>query len=523
MRLLILLAVFEFSFGFIDVICWRLMALLRINITRDLRIKVFNKLQDLDMSYHISRSTGSTISVLKRGDSSADNSFMYFHMFLGGPLLSFLITFIIVININVYIALSSLISGILFILVMKKLLKINFDWRRSFHESEDKATGKVGDSLMNLVTVKHFAKEKWESNKLVNLLKSWTFNSLGYDKSFRIIDLTAGLIKTANLVIGLTIGFCLYRQGSITAGSFILLFSVIMKLNNELHYLIYNYREFNKSLVDVEKYLEILEETPLVQDPESPKSTKNIKTLIDIKDVEFSYPNNSNKVFNKLNLTIKQNEKIALVGKSGAGKTTIVTLLLRFYDVVSGGIFIDNINIKDLRKKDLRSMFGIVPQDPIMFNDTIKYNICYGRPDATMAEIEKACKTANIYEFINSLPEKFETQVGERGIKLSGGQKQRLAIARVVLSDPKIIVFDEATSQLDSESEKEIQEAFWKIAQTKTTIIIAHRLSTVTRSDRIIVFDKGKIAESGTHNELIQKDGVYCNLWKIQSSATITD
>jgi len=233
-----------------------------------------------------------------------------------------------------------------------------------------------------------------------------------------------------------------------------------MKLNNELHYLIYNYREFNKSLVDVEKYLEILEETPLVQDPESPKSTKNIKTLIDIKDVEFSYPNNSNKVFNKLNLTIKQNEKIALVGKSGAGKTTIVTLLLRFYDVVSGGIFIDNINIKDLKKKDLRSLFGIVPQDPIMFNDTIKYNICYGRPDATMAEIEKACKTANIYEFINSLPEKFETQVGERGIKLSGGQKQRLAIARVVLSDPKIIVFDEATSQLDSESEKEIQEAF---------------------------------------------------------------
>ncbi|MDD4784574.1 MAG: ATP-binding cassette domain-containing protein [Candidatus Pacebacteria bacterium] len=332
------------------------------------------------------------------------------------------------------------------------------------------------------------------------------------------MDFIANMIKTLNIITALFIGFYYFRQGLITAGSFILLFSAIMKINNELHYLIYNYREFNKALVDVEKYLSILEEVPLVKDPEINTDIKDVDTRIELKNVTFNYPGNTNNVFKNLNLTINSNEKIALVGKSGAGKTTIVTLLLRFYDVVSGGIYIDGINVKNFKKKDLRSLFGIVPQDPIMFNDTIKYNICYGKQKASMSEIIQACKTANIYDFIESLPEKFDTQVGERGIKLSGGQKQRLAIARVVLSNPKIIVFDEATSQLDSESEKEIQDAFWKIAQTKTTIIIAHRLSTVIHADRIIVFDKGKIIESGNHKDLTELKGIYYKLWKIQSS-----
>ena len=290
-------------------------------------------------------------------------------------------------------------------------------------------------------------------------------------------------------------------------------------MNRELSRFIYNYREYNKSLVDIEKYVGILNEQPLIKDPECGYGTSNINTQIDIKNVTFNYPSNTNKIFENLNLSIKPNEKVALVGKSGAGKTSLVTLLLRFYDITDGGIFIDGINIKNFKKHDLRSLFGTVPQDPIMFNDTIRYNLCYGKPEATDKEVIEACKTANIYDFIESLPEKFNTQVGERGIKLSGGQKQRLAIARVVLSNPKVIIFDEATSQLDSESEREIQDAFWKINKDKTTIIIAHRLSTIIKADRIIVFENGKIVESGTHEELLKNtDGTYNKLWKIQSS-----
>lgn len=326
------------------------------------------------------------------------------------------------------------------------------------------------------------------------------------------MDFIADILKAINVVVTLFLGYFYFKQNVITIGDFVLLFAMIARINEELHYLVYNYREFNRSLVDVEKYINILEEEPTIQEPATIANISTITSAIELKNITFNYPDNTNQVFKNLSFNIQPKEKIALVGKSGAGKTTIVTLLLRFYDVASGGIYINGQNIKDFSKRQLRSLFGTVPQDPIMFNETIKYNICYGKPEATTDELITACKLANIYNFIDSLPDKFETQVGERGIKLSGGQKQRLAIARVILSNPPIIIFDEATSQLDSESEKEIQDAFWKIAKEKTTIIIAHRLSTVIKADRIIVFNQGQIVESGTHEELLQLNKEYCKL-----------
>jgi len=274
------------------------------------------------------------------------------------------------------------------------------------------------------------------------------------------MDFISNIIATINIVLALFLGYFYFKQNVITIGDFVLLFVMITRINDELRYLVYNYREFNRSLVDVEKYINILEEEPNIKEPETKIKINNINPTIELRKVTFNYPDNTNQVFKNLSFKIKPKEKIALVGKSGAGKTTIITLLLRFYDVVSGGIYINGQNIKDFKKEELRSLFGTVPQDPIMFNETIKYNVCYGKSEAIMAELIMACKFANIYNFIDSLPAKFETQVGERGIKLSGGQKQRLAIARVILSNPQIIIFDEATSQLDSESEKEIQDAF---------------------------------------------------------------
>jgi len=274
------------------------------------------------------------------------------------------------------------------------------------------------------------------------------------------MDFISNIIATINIVLALFLGYFYFKQNVITIGDFVLLFVMITRINDELRYLVYNYREFNRSLVDVEKYINILEEEPNIKEPETKIKINNINPTIELRKVTFNYPDNTNQVFKNLSFKIKPKEKIALVSKSGAGKTTIITLLLRFYDVVSGGIYINGQNIKDFKKEELRSLFGTVPQDPIMFNETIKYNVCYGKSEATMAELIMACKLANIYNFIDSLPAKFETQVGERGIKLSGGQKQRLAIARVILSNPQIIIFDEATSQLDSESEKEIQDAF---------------------------------------------------------------
>ena len=234
-------------------------------------------------------------------------------------------------------------------------------------------------------------------------------------------------------------------------------------------------------------------------------------------DVCFSYPEGRQDALKNMNLRIREGQSVAFVGASGAGKTTITKLLMRFFDPDSGKITIDGTNIADLTKVNLRSFMGVVPQEPILFNDSIAYNIGYGAGTSELKEVVSAAKMANLHEFIDDLAEGYDTKVGERGVRLSGGQKQRLAIARMILSNPDIIIFDEATSQLDSASEKLIQDAFWKASKNKTTLIIAHRLSSITRADKIIVMDDGQIAEIGTHKELLRKDGLYSKFWKLQT------
>jgi ATP-binding cassette subfamily B protein len=315
----------------------------------------------------------------------------------------------------------------------------------------------------------------------------------------------------------------LYSLNQITTGDIVLIITFIFRFYPQFFNLIFRLREVAKSYTDLEKYFEILDIYPDVKESENPKELLNTHGEIKFENVEFSY-NNKTVVMSDLNLTIKDSESIALVGPSGAGKTTIVKLLLRFHDCTKGSISIDGIDIRDIKKSVLRRAIGMVPQEPVLFNDSIFYNISYPKDNATLEDVKLAAKAANLDNFIEKLPKKYDTQVGERGIKLSGGQKQRLAIARVFLANTPILIFDEATSQLDSVSEKLIQDSLWKIAKSKTTIIIAHRLSTVMRADRIIVLDEGKIIEEGTHKDLISKDeGLYKKLWNMQRGGLLLE
>ena len=304
---------------------------------------------------------------------------------------------------------------------------------------------------------------------------------------------------------------------TLTVGDFVLVTTFVGLFFSKLWELVFSLRDIAKTYADIKTYFELLDHKITVKDPSSPVKIGKVSGKINFKNVSFSYQNGTQGALKNFNLNINKGESVALVGKSGSGKTTLIKLLMRFFDTTSGTITIDGISIKDFSKDNLRSLMGVVPQEPILFNNSIAYNIGYGKDNATLGDIKVAANLANIDDFIESLKNKYDTQVGERGVKLSGGQKQRLAIARMILSNPDIIIFDEATSQLDSQSEKLIQDAFWKVREGKTTIIIAHRLSTVAKADRIVVMEEGGIKEVGTHAELLKnKDSLYKHFWDLQ-------
>lgn len=390
--------------------------------------------------------------------------------------------------------------------------------RADFNTEEDHISGIITDNLINFETVKYFAKEEWERNRLRQDFKKWTSVLWGFANTFRLIDITVGSIGNIGLFLVLFISLKQLVAAELTPGQFVLVLGFITDFYPKFYQLIFRFRDLAKNYTDLQTYFAILDNQIVIKDPVKPVHKEEVKGEIEFKNITFTYPEGKARSLHDFNLHIRNGQSVALVGKSGVGKTTIVKLLMRLYDIQKGDIAIDGINIKKFSKSQLRSFMGIVPQEPILFNNSIAFNIGYGAENATIAEIKAAAAMANMDDFIESLPKKYETNVGERGIKLSGGQKQRLAIARMILSNPDIIIFDEATSHLDSESEKAIQDAFWKAAKDKTTIIIAHRLATVVKADKIIVLEEGKIVEEGSHRALIaKKNGVYRHFWEMQS------
>lgn len=487
----------------------------------DARTTVFKKIQDLDFAFHTNKSTGSLISAVKRGDGAFYSFFHEIHHKMFGVVTSFIVMIYYFFQIDSYIVLMVLASLFVTLFVTKFLVSNNVNKRKKFNIEEDDVSGIITDNLINFETVKLFAKEKWEENRLTQNFIPWLKALWGYGNSFRVIDGTMGTI------INVSIFFILYTtikktvNLELNVGDFVLITGFLSNFYPKLWDLVWGTRDLAKNYADIEKYFELLDHEVEVKDPTSPIVLKHINGSIEFKNVSHSYKDGTKNAIKNLNLTIKKGESIAFVGRSGSGKTTITKLLMRFFDTTKGKILIDGIDIKSFTKSNLRSFFGVVPQEPILFNNTIGYNIGYGAEKSTLKLIKKASEMANISDFIESLSKKYETNVGERGIKLSGGQKQRLAIARMIMSDPDIIIFDEATSHLDSESERLIQEAFWSYAKDKTTIIIAHRLSTVSKADRIVVMEKGEIKEIGNHEELLKnKSGIYTKLWSIQNKTS---
>lgn len=485
----------------------------------DARIKIFKHIQDLDFAFHSSKSTGSLISAFKRGDNAFFSLHHSIHHRILEILIAFLVMFYFFIEIDAFIALLVFVSFLINLAITKFVVNYNVATRARFNDEEDKISGIIVDNIINYETVKLFSKESWEEDRLRVAFVDWKKRLWGYANSFRFLDQSVGGLINISIFIILYVALRRVSAAELGLGDFVLVLGFISAFFPRFFDLVYGFRDIAKNYADIQKYFEILDYEIQIKDPDKPVEPDSITGEIRFENVVFSYKEGKKNAVKNISLRVRQGQSIALVGRSGSGKTTLIKLLMRFYDVASGHITLDGVDIKDFRKSHLRSFIGVVPQEPILFNNTIAYNIAYGKDKATQKEIEAAAKIANLHDFIVSLPKKYKTDVGERGIKLSGGQKQRLAIARMILSDPQIIIFDEATSQLDSENEKLIQEALWKAVKDKTTIIIAHRLSTAMRADKIIVMENGRILESGSHSELIVKDkSLYRYLWSLQTS-----
>lgn len=476
---------------------------------------VMSKLRAAGFAYHTEKASGKLLSKIKRGD----NSLRTFMHVIFEALPATLVELAIALVTFAFFSWESSLALLIFIIVLLPgtyvAMQYNFKTRKRANESGDHMGEIQVDGLVAFENVLFFGKEDKERKELHSAMTDYTKKDIAYIWSFRWINLAVTIPAVPFLIaIGL-IGYQGFRAGTINSGTFVLLISFSMQVVYTIWKTVYIARDYAKVHVDLLDYLSLLNIRSSLQ--EGKRELSKPKGSISLHDLTFRYGNKNKDALKNISLEIAPKETIALVGKSGGGKSTLAKLLMRLYDPTSGSIFFDGINLKDLTFDSLRKIIGIVPQEPILFNKSIAYNICYPKDNCTEQEMKEAARKACLTEFIDQLPEGYDTLVGERGIKLSGGQKQRLAIARAFIHDPKIIIFDEATSQLDSENEKYIQEALEELRREKTTIIIAHRLSTIMHADRIVVMNEGEIEEIGTHDQLLSKDsGIYKKLWGLQ-------
>ena len=486
---------------------------------RTIALSTFKHLHNLSLNFHLSRQTGGLSRVIERGTRGIQFvlNFMTFNI-IPTLLEIALVTGVLIYHFNIIYAGIIFITIFLYIFLTLAVTEWRLKFRKTMNQSENKANTKAVDSLINYETVKYFGNEDHEYRRFDHSLAKYEKAAIKSQSSLSILNVIQATIIGAGLITILLMAGNDVISGKRTIGDFVLVNSFLIQLYMPLNFLGFVYREIKNSLVDMDNMFELINVNTSVADKESALDFKSTKGEVEFKDVSFSY-NEDRQILKNVSFKISEGKTLAVVGPSGSGKSTLARLLFRFYDVNIGNILVDDHDIKDLTQKSLRKSIGVVPQDTVLFNDTIGYNIAYGRTEASQAEIENAAKLAKIHDFIEALPDKYDTQVGERGLKLSGGEKQRVAIARTILKNPNILIFDEATSALDSHKEKEIQNSLKEVSQNRSTLVIAHRLSTIVDADEILVLKAGEVVERGNHHDLLNKNGEYASLWQKQQEA----
>ena len=479
---------------------------------RGAALKAFQHLHSLSLSFHLNRQTGGLTRAIDRGSKGIE-FLLRFAAFEIVPVLVELIAVGIVLwaTFGLAYAAVTVTTVIIYIIYTIKVTEWRIAIRRKMNLADENASTKAIDSLLNFETVKYFNSEKIEANRFDNAMKSYEDSAVKARASLSVVNIGQGAIIAIGLFLIMGMAGEDIASEKMSIGDFVVVNTFLLQLYLPLNFLGFVYREIRQSLLDIGRMFALVDEMPDIVDKENAYDLDVHSGKIEFKNIKFSFGNRV--ILKNLSFVVNPGHKVAIVGPTGAGKSTISKLLFRFYDPSSGIISIDNQNIKDVTQSSLRSNIGVVPQDTVLFNDTIKYNIAYSKPGASIEEINNAAKLSSIDRFIANLEIGYYTIVGERGLKLSGGEKQRVAIARALLKNPKIFIFDEATSALDSKTEKSIEKSLKKLSNKNTTLVIAHRLSTIIDADKIIVLENGIIAEQGSHKELIKKNGLYAEMW----------
>jgi len=491
-------------------------AKVRYRAMRRLSTQVMTHLHNLSLRYHLERKTGGISRDLERGTRSVSQILNY----MAFSILPILVEFVLVATIlmtQYELVFTMIIFGtvVIYMVTTFVITEWRMDFRHQMNRLDSEANTRAMDSLINYETVKYFGTERLEIDRFDNKLKEWEYWAVRSQTSMSMLNFAQGSIIALGITVVMFYAAAGVVEGGMSIGDLVLVNAFMLQLFIPLGFLGIVYRQIKYSLADMDRIFKLLEQGAEVTDRKDAQTLKLKKGEIHFEKVDFSYqPERA--ILNQVDFTVPAGHKVAIVGHSGAGKSTLSRLLYRFYEVTGGRILLDGQDIRDVTQDSLRRQIGIVPQDTVLFNDSIYYNISYGTPQASREQVEQVAELAHIRGFIENLPDGWDTLVGERGLKLSGGEKQRVAIARAILKRPRILVFDEATSSLDSRTEQAIQETLAQVAENHTTLVIAHRLSTVVDADEILVMSEGRIVERGNHAQLLAQQGIYQEMWELQ-------